>query len=87
MRTIEKKVWPEFFELVKSGKKNVELRLADFEVDSGDVLVLKEWDPSSSSYTGRELEKKVTNVNKVDLKKFGQIDEIKEKGILLIEFV
>ena len=32
------------FELVKSGKKKFELRLADFDIKEGDTLVLKEWD-------------------------------------------
>ena len=30
MVKIKKKIWPEYFKLVKSGKKKFELRLADF---------------------------------------------------------
>jgi len=29
---IKKKIWPEFFELVKAGKKCFELRVADFDI-------------------------------------------------------
>lgn len=42
MATIHKKVWSEYFEKIISGKKKLELRLADFEVNEGDTLVLEE---------------------------------------------
>ena len=32
MAIIKKRIWPEYFELVSSGKKKFELRLADFDV-------------------------------------------------------
>ena len=40
MAIIKKKIWQEYFELVKSGKKRFELRLADFDIKEGDFLVL-----------------------------------------------
>ncbi len=40
---IKKKIWPEFFESVESGKKKFEVRVADFEIKEGDTLVLEEW--------------------------------------------
>ena len=42
MAVIKKKIWPKYFEQVKTGKKKFELRLADFNLKKGDVLVLKE---------------------------------------------
>ncbi|MCB0745356.1 MAG: DUF3850 domain-containing protein, partial [Ignavibacteriae bacterium] len=36
MRTIEKKVWPDFFQSILDGRKTFELRLNDFEIDEGD---------------------------------------------------
>ena len=56
---IKKKIWPEYFKLVKSGRKKFELRLADFEIKEGDILVLEEWDPKKKKYTGRRIRKKV----------------------------
>lgn len=56
MATINKKVWPEYFEKIISGKKKLELRLADFEVNEGDTLVLEEWDKDKQEYTGRKIE-------------------------------
>ena len=54
---IEKKILPEYFELVLSGKKKYDFRLADFDINEGDTLILKEWDKGSQSFTGREIEK------------------------------
>lgn len=45
--TIKKKIWPEFFELVVSGKKKFELRVADFDIKEGDTFVMGEWDPKT----------------------------------------
>lgn len=59
MSIIEKKVLPEYFEKILNGTKTFELRLADWACEEGDTLILKEYDNSKQSYTGRELTKKV----------------------------
>ena len=44
--TIRKKVWPEYFEEILSGRKKFELRLADFEVRAGEdgaLMPVKEY--------------------------------------------
>lgn len=86
MKIIKKKIWPEYFELVKSGKKKFELRLADFEIEEGDLLVLQEWNPNTKKYTGREIEVKPNYILKFDINKFGQAEEIKKNGIYIIQF-
>lgn len=86
MAIIKKKIWPEWFELVESGKKKFEIRLADFEIKEGDTLVLEEWDPQTKEYTGRKIEKIVSYVHKFELDKYGQKKEIEEKGIYVIQF-
>ncbi len=83
---IKKKITLEYFKLVSSGKKKFELRLADFDIQQGDTLVLEEWDPETKKYTDRSIEKKVDYILKFDLNKFGQEKEIKEKGIQIIQF-
>lgn len=85
MKIIKKKITPEYFELVYSGKKKFELRLADFDIQEGDTLVLEEWDPETKKYTSRSIEKKVDYILKFDLNKFGQEKEIKEKGLFVIQ--
>ncbi len=87
MREIRKKCWPEFFESVASGNKNAEIRLADFDIEAGDVLVLEEWDPETRSYTGRKIKKKVKSVVKVDVSRMHSSDEIMKNGFHLIEMI
>jgi hypothetical protein len=83
--TIKKKVWPVYFEAIISGKKNYELRLNDFEINEGDILLLEEWDPETQSYTGRRVEKKVTYIGTFQIDKlFWPEDQIKEKGLQII---
>jgi len=86
MAIIKKKIPPDYFELVQSGKKRFELRLNDFNIKEGDTLVLEEWDPKTKEYTGRKIEKEIDYVLSFDLNKFNQEEEIKEKGILIIQF-
>ncbi|MEK7540842.1 MAG: DUF3850 domain-containing protein [Patescibacteria group bacterium] len=85
MAVIKKKIWQEYFELVSSGKKKFELRLADFDIAEGDMLLLEEWDSKTKEYTGRTIEKKVSFLLKFKLDDFGQEQEIKEKGFLVIQ--
>lgn len=84
---IEKKIFTEYFEEVKKGAKTFELRLNDFEINEGDTLLLREWDPETKTYTGREIEKKVGYVGKWkidDLTKFYPKEEIEKDGLLVI---
>lgn len=82
---IRKKAWPKIFEDVLSGKKKFDLRLADFDIKEGDILILEEWNPETKEYTGRKLEKKAGYILKFDLDKFGQKKEVEEKGLYVIQ--
>lgn len=85
MKTISKKTWPEYFEAVKSGKKNFDLRLNDFEVNEGDTLILEEWNPKTKKYTGRKIERRVAYVKKFKIDElFWPEEEVKEKGIIVV---
>ncbi len=85
MSIIRKKILPEYFDAVASGKKKFELRLNDFDVHEGDMLILEEWDAQKKAYTGRTLEKMVAYVLdfKTD-KLFWPEEEIREKGLKVI---
>ena len=61
---IRKKIWPEYFEKIKSGHKSFELRLADWQCHVGDTLVLQEFDPKTKQFTGREIKKQITFILK-----------------------
>ncbi|PIR97891.1 MAG: hypothetical protein COT89_02355 [Candidatus Colwellbacteria bacterium CG10_big_fil_rev_8_21_14_0_10_42_22] len=86
MAEYKKKVWPQQFESLKSGKRKADLRLAEFEPHEGDTMILQEWNPETQEYTGRELKKKITHISKfrVDDIPFWAEQEIREKGILII---
>lgn len=83
---IEKKVWPEYFQKILDGEKHYELRLADFECNPGDILVLREWNPKTKEYTGRVLEKEVTYVGKTKNVPFFTKEEIDKYGFQIISF-
>lgn len=82
----EKKVWPEYFQKILDGKKNYELRLADWDCQEGDLLVLREWDPQTCRFTGRTMEKEVTYVGKTKNMKFWSKEEIEKYGYQIISF-
>jgi len=85
MKKINKKIWPEYFDAILQGKKKFELRLGDFEVEEGDILVLEEWDPKTKEYTGRTVEKTVTHVGKFKIDKlFWPEEEIKRHGLQVL---
>jgi len=84
---IKNKIWPQYFEKIKSGDKTFELRLADWKCNVGDVLILQEWNPETKSYTGRELSKTVSYVLKTkDIKNAGMWteEEINNYGFQII---
>ena len=54
---IEKKIQKWSFDKILSGEKTFELRLADWNCNAGDILVLREID-DQRNYTGRIVEKK-----------------------------
>ena len=83
---IKKKVWPEYFQKILDGKKTYELRLADWECNEGDVLVLQEWDPETKEYTGREIEKEVTYVGKTRNMNFWPKEDVEKHGYQIIAF-
>ncbi len=86
MTIIKKKTWTKDFELINSGKKKFDLRLADFDIQEGDTLILEEWNPGTKEYTGRTIEKQVNFVFKFNLDDFGQKEQMKEKGLYVIQF-
>ncbi|HUD04352.1 MAG TPA: DUF3850 domain-containing protein [Candidatus Paceibacterota bacterium] len=85
MKIIKKKIWPEYFDDIISGKKRFELRLNDFDVKEGDTLILEEWNPKTKEYTGRKVEKKVAYVLKFKMDKlFWPEEDVKKNGLQVL---
>ena len=80
----EKKIWPKFFDKLASGEKTFELRLADWECNPGDILVLREWNPDTNEYTGRQLEKEVTYVLKTKEIDMWPAEDVEKYGFQFI---
>jgi hypothetical protein len=85
MARIEKKIWPDSFNKIASGETKFEVRLGDFDCRPGDVLVLREWDPVTMSYTGRTIEKQVKNVEKTKVMRFYKQEDVEKHGLQIIE--
>lgn len=81
---IEKKILPEYFSKVLDGSKKFELRLADFDCQPGDTLVLKEWDPATKNYTGRSVKKKASFIFKTKDAVFFSQEDIEKYGFQII---
>lgn len=86
MATIRKKCWPKYFEEIMSGRKKFELRLADFEINEGDTLILEEWDNNKKEYTGRKIEVITTYIFKTKNRTFWPQEEIDKYGFQIIQF-
>ena len=61
------KIWPSYFEAIKTGAKTFEWRKNDRDYAVGDTLLLREYKPDaefrgpdSLNYTGRELSALIT---------------------------
>ena len=61
-RNHELKTWPEFFQAILDGRKKHEIRQADRPFAVGDTLHLREWDPETHIYSGRDLKVTVTYI-------------------------
>ena len=82
---IRKKTYSKQFEQVLAGKKNFDLRLADFECGEGDVLVLEEIN-SKREKTGRVLKKKINYVIKTKDLPWFKKEDIDKYGYQVIGF-
>lgn len=83
--TIKKKIHPEYFDKIASGEKKFELRLADWNINPGDTLILEEWNPHTQKYTGRVLTTKTTYILKTKDINFWPQKEIEKYGFQVIQ--
>lgn len=61
----ELKVWPQFFRPLVTGERTFELRLDDRGYQAGDVLVLREWDPTTKRFPGYSVARRVIHVQRL----------------------
>jgi predicted transcriptional regulator len=82
----EKKILPEYFQKILDGTKKYELRLADWECNIWDTLVLLECYPESQKPTGRYIRKEVTDVRRTKDLQFYSREDIEKYGYQIISF-
>jgi ASC-1-like (ASCH) protein len=86
-QTIEKKVLAEYFDQILSGQKTFELRLADWQCQPGDTLILHEVDNENRQPTGRSLRKRVGYVlHTKELQLFSEAD-VEQYGYQVISLI
>ena len=51
----ELKTWPKYYEQVELGAKTFEIRKYDRSFNTGDILVLREYNNDTGKYTGKKL--------------------------------
>lgn len=86
MAIIKKKIWTKYFAEIITGKKKFELRLADFEIKKGDILILEEWNKDKKKYTGKKIEVAVTYIFKTKNQTFYPQSEVDKYGFQIIQF-
>lgn len=64
-RTHDLKVWPAHFKELSEGKRAYDVRKDDRGYRVGDLLRLREWDPSRKTYTGQGIVLRVTWLNRL----------------------
>ena len=83
----KKKILPEYFEKIANGEKTYELRLADWDCQPGDTLLLIEIDSETKQPTGRTLQKKVGFVGKTKGLDFWSKEDIEKHGFQIISLL
>ncbi len=58
----ELKTWPRYFERITSGQKSFELRKNDRDFQPGDAVLLREFDPDTMYFTGKQIHCRITYV-------------------------
>lgn len=81
MTTHELKCWPKFWDPLRFGTKNFEVRKNDRNFKEGDPVIFEEWDPETGGYTGRRLHRVIRYILRPD-----EIDA-KDKGVLHPDYV
>ena len=72
------------FQKILDGDKTFDLRVADFNAEEGDTLVLREFDPKTNQYTGRSVEKIISFVLRTkDLNFYDPLD-VKKYGFIIM---
>lgn len=83
--TIRRKLEKSLFDQITDEEKQ-EIQFTECQVQTGDILILEEWDQETNAYTGRTMTTTVTAVHRIDEAPAGSIEEATEHGSLTVQF-
>lgn len=87
MKEIRKKAYRPYFDEVLNGNKTFDVRVADFDCQPGDVLILEEIDNETRKPTGREIRKRVGYVLRTKDVTFYDPNDIDKYGYQVISLL
>jgi len=87
MREIRKKTYQPYFDEVLQGNKTFDVRVADFDCQTGDIFILEEFDNTTKQPTGREIRKRVGYVLHTKDVTFYDPDDITKHGYQVISLL
>ena len=84
-KKIIKKVKEKYFNAILDGRKRFEVRLADFECNPGDTLVLREQKGTTEDLSGRELNCDVLyKFNIKEIEQYYKKEDIEKHGLVIL---
>jgi hypothetical protein len=83
--TIRRKLEKSLFDQITDEEKQ-EIQFTECPVQTGDTLILEEWDQETNAYTGRTRITTVTAVRRIEEAPAGSIEEATEHGSLTVQF-
>ncbi len=86
-KEIHKKTISSLFKETLSGNKSFDVRLADWQCEAGDILILDEIDDITKVPTGRSLRKKVGYILNTQDNNFFAKKEIEKYGLQVISLL
>lgn len=87
MKEIRKKAYQPYFDEVLNGNKTFDVRVADFDCQPGDVLILEEINNETRIPTGREMRKRVGYVLRTKDVTFYNPTDIAKHGYQVISLL
>jgi hypothetical protein len=83
--TIRRKLEKSLFEQITDEEKQ-EIQFTECPVQTGDTLILEEWDQDTNAYTGRTMTAIVTAVRRIEKAPVSSIEKATEHGSLTVQF-
>jgi len=84
---IHKKTTSSFFKEVMTGNKSFDVRLADWQCNTGDILILDEIDDITKIPTGRSIRKRVGYILNTQETNFFTKKDIEKYGLQVISLL